>query len=115
MRTSPRSASFSFFTRSISAASADDVSGLTGGTVRVLALPAVSVEVHPPSLNCSARSPTCISIGSTLLAVGRLSWFTDAAKPASTELLAAAAFFERPENDRESFEAPERERPAFFI
>ncbi len=116
MHTSPRSASFSFFTRSISAASADD--GLPGGTVRVLALPAVSVEVHPPSLNCSAKSPTCMSIGSIVLTVGRFSWLTDAAKPVSTELAAAdaaaAAFFER-EKESESFVAPASEKELCFF
>ena len=116
VRTSPRSASFSFFIRSISAASADD--GLPGGTVRVLALPAVSVEVHPPSLNCSAKSPTCMSIGSIVLTVGRFSWLTDAAKPVSTELAAAdaaaAAFFER-EKESESFVAPASEKELCFF
>ena len=87
--------------------------------MRVLALPAVSVEVHPPSLNCSAKSPTCMSIGSIVLTVGRFSWLTDAAKPVSTELAAAdaaaAAFFER-EKESESFVAPASEKElCFFI
>ena len=87
--------------------------------MRVLALPAVSVEVHPPSLNCSAKSPTCMSIGSIVLTVGRFSWLTDAAKPVSTELAAAdaaaAAFFER-EKESESFVAPASEKdPCFFM
>ena len=86
--------------------------------MRTLALPAVSVEVHPPSLNCSAKSPTCMSIGSIVLTVGRFSWLTDAAKPVSTELAAAdaaaAAFFER-EKESESFAAPASEREPFFM
>ena len=86
--------------------------------MRVLALPAVSVEVHPPSLNCSAKSPTCMSIGSIVLTVGRFSWLTDAAKPVSTELAAAdaaaAAFFER-EKESESFVAPASEKELCFF
>jgi hypothetical protein len=59
-----------------------------------------------------------MSIGSTVLTVGRFSWLTDAAKPVSAELAAAdaaaAAFFER-EKESESFVAPARENAPFFM